>query len=466
MIDAGPFVKTLNGKPVAILGLGLSGLSTAKALKKAGASVLAWDDSEDSRIKAQEAGIELSSFDDADFSEFACLVLAPGIPLTHPAPHPLAAQAKEAGIDIIGDLEILHRLGHGVKTVGITGTNGKSTTTALVTHILNENGVHAVMGGNIGMPVFDLNLPRGDGVLVLEISSYQMDLCPTFRPDISVLLNVTPDHLDRHGGIEGYAAAKERIFEGPGVAVCNIDDTPSQMAFDRVVKAGFRKAIPVSLKKQSEGVFADGGKLFDALDQEAAEIANLSDFTVLPGAHNHQNIAAAYAVCKSLGLSPDQIVAGIKTYLGLPHRQFVTRILNGIAYVNDSKATNAEAMLKALACYSNIYLIAGGRPKDGGLAGIDAYIDKIRHVFLIGEAVEDFAKHLKNVGIPFTKSHTLDVAVLEAHTMAQSERGQPGGAGTVLLSPASASWDQFRNFEHRGEVFTDLVNALSEDAPA
>jgi UDP-N-acetylmuramoylalanine--D-glutamate ligase len=466
MIDVTPFVKTLNGKPVAVFGLGLSGLSTAKALKAAGAKVVAWDDNEESRLKASEAGIELSSFAETDFKNFACLVLAPGIPLTHPEPHPVAAQAIEAGIEIVGDLEIFHRAAHGRKTVGITGTNGKSTTTALVTHILKESGVDAIMGGNIGKPVFDIDLPGPGGVIVLEVSSYQMDLCPTFRPDISVLLNITPDHLDRHGSLEGYATAKERIFEGEGVAVCNTDDTPSQMAYERVVKSGVRKAISLSLKKQASGVFVDGVKLYDAVDQEAVEVASLSDITTLPGSHNHQNAAAAYAVCKSLGLSPEQIVAGMKTYPGLPHRQFITRVINGIAYVNDSKATNAEAMVRALACYGNIYLIAGGRAKEGGLAGIESYIDKIRHVFLIGESVDDFAKYLGNVGIPHTMSRTLDVAVLEAHTMAQAGRGQPGGAGTVLLSPACASWDQFRSFEHRGDTFAQLVNALSEEAPA
>lgn len=460
MIDARPFVENLQGKPVAICGLGLSGASTAKALKAAGAEVFGWDDSAEKRAVAKNDGVEILDLTKEELSRFACLVLAPGIPLYFPEPHPAVVRAREAGIEIIGDLEILHRCGHGRRTIGITGTNGKSTTTALVTHILKSAGIDCVMGGNIGTPVLDMDLPGSEGFIVLEISSYQVDLCPTFRPDIAALLNITPDHLDRHGTIEGYAAAKERIFEGEGVAICGIDDAPSLAIYDRVQAAGTRKAIPVSVKKETSGIYAKDGRLFDSTH----ELYSLAEFTTLPGLHNHQNIAVAYAICREAGLDSGQIQRGIKSYPGLAHRQFVTRVINGVAYINDSKATNADAMTKALACYSNIYLIAGGRAKEGGLKGIEPFLDKIRHVFLIGESADDFAKYLTQIGLPHTKSHMLNVAVLEAHVMAQADRGQPGGAAHVLLSPACASWDQFRSFEHRGDVFTELVNALPDEA--
>lgn len=464
MINTKPFVKQMDGKPVAVYGLGLSGLASAKALQNGGAIVQAWDDDEEKRIAAAEAGIELVNFHETDVKGCAALVLAPGIPLSFPTPHPVVTMAREEGIPVIGDLEILHRCDHGRRTIGITGTNGKSTTTALVHHILKSAKIDAVLGGNIGKPVLELKMPSKEGVFVLEVSSYQMDLCPTFRPDIAVLLNITPDHIERHGDLDGYIAAKEHIFEGDGIGICGVDDDPSQGVFDRMVKAGFRKAIPVSIKNEvSNGVYIKEGKLYDSMDGEVVEVGPTNDLRTLPGVHNNQNLCAAYAVCKSLGMNGEDILAYAKTYPGLPHRQFLTRIINGIAYVNDSKATNMDAAAKALACYGNIYLIAGGQAKEGGLAGIENFSERIRHVFLIGEAMEDFSKYLTKVGIENTKSFSMDIAVLEAHKMAQSDRGQPGGAGTVLLSPACASWDQFRNFEHRGDVFTQLVTSLSEE---
>lgn len=467
MIKTDAFIKSLNGKPVAVFGLGLSGLSSAKALKAAGGEVIAWDDDEEKRIAAEKEGITLLDFTATGLTQCAALVLAPGIPLHFPQPHPAAQRASEAGIEILGDLEILHRSEHGRQTIGITGTNGKSTTTALISHILKEAGVDVMTGGNIGKPVLEQNLPKADGVIALEISSYQMDLCPTFRPSISVLLNISPDHLDRHGGIDGYAAAKEKIFEGSGVAVCSVDDSHSAGALDKVQKAGLRKAVPISVKKEvSGGVYAKDGILFDTTGEQAMEIPGISSIASLPGLHNQQNICAAYAVCRQLGVAPQEIIDFAKTYPGLPHRQQMVRVINGVAYINDSKATNGDSAARAVSCYNNIYLIAGGQAKEGGLSALEPYHEKIRHVFLIGDAMEDFAKWCKNTAIEHTRSISLDVAVLEAHRTAQANRGQPGGAGTVLLSPACASWDQFKNFEHRGDVFTTLVNSLSEEVLA
>lgn len=464
MIDTTPYVRTLDGKPVAVLGLGVSGLSVAKALKTGGARVVAWDDEDDKRNAAEKAGIEIADFIEGCLDGYAALIMAPGIPLHFPKPHPAVEKAREAGIEIIGDLEIFHRSLHGFKTVGITGTNGKSTTTALIAHVVKESGRNAAMGGNIGVPVFNLPLSGEGGIAVLEMSSYQIDLCPNFAPDIAVLLNITPDHIERHGSMESYIAAKERIFQGAGVAICAIDDPHTIGIYDKIVKAGMRTVIPVSVKKEmAGGVYVREGNLFDAIQGEAVNAGSLTGISTLPGTHNQQNICAAFAVCRTLGLTAEEILTHVKTYPGLSHRQFLARLINGIAYVNDSKATNADATARAVACYNNVYLIAGGRPKEGGLSGLEPYGDKIRHVFLIGEAMDDFAKWLQNMNIPHTKSGSLDIAVLEAHRMAQSERGQPGGAGTVLLSPACASWDQFENFAQRGTVFEALVKTLSEE---
>lgn len=464
MIDTTPFIESLKGKPVAVFGLGLSGLSTAKALLASGANIMAWDDDAEKKAKAESEGIPLSDFISGGLEGYGALILAPGIPLHFPQPHIAAHKATEAGIEIIGDLEIFHRSAPSANTIGITGTNGKSTTTALITHILKESGKQALSVGNIGHPILEANLPPADGFMVLEISSYQMDLCPTYRPDISILLNVTPDHLDRHGSMEAYAHAKERIFEGEGICICCIDDTYTQTAFDKAVAAGTRTMIPVSVKKEIPGgIFAKGGILIDFTTDEQIEIALISDIPTLPGLHNQENICAAYAACRQCGIPAEDIIRHLKTYAGLPHRQFLTRVINGIAYINDSKATNGDSTARAVSCYNNIYMIAGGKAKDGGLKALEPYIDKLRHLFLIGEAMDDFAKWADHVGVPYTKSFSLDIAVLEAHKTAQSNRGEPGGAGTVLLSPACASWDQFKNFEHRGEVFTQMVNALSED---
>ncbi len=457
MIDVTKFVETLNGKPVAVLGLGISNTAVVKALVKAGAKIAVWDDNEDSRKKTDAPVKDLTK---ADLSKFACFVLSPGVRNDHPA----ALKAKEAGLEIVCDLEILHRCGHGRQTIGVTGTNGKSTTTALIGHILNECGIKAAVGGNIGKAALALTMPPKDGVFVLEMSSFQADLCPTFAPDIAIHLNLTPDHLDRHGTMEAYAEAKLRIFRGPGKAVIGVDDDWSKKMFDKVEKAGERQCIPVSVGHEKKGgVFVQEGALFDMTDTEKRKVAAL-DIASLPGVHNHQNAAMAYAVARIFGLNPDDIMNAMRSFPGLPHRQYLVRTINGVAYVNDSKATNAAAAARALACYKNVYWIAGGRPKTDGPEGLEAFAANIRHAFLIGEAMEAFATWLGNHGVAHNYCHTLDAAVGDAHRLAQSERGQPGGTGTVLLSPACASFDQFKNFEERGDIFTALVDDLKEEA--
>lgn len=461
MIDLKPFTRNLEGRPVAVFGMGLSGLATVRALKKAGAEILAWDDRESGREAAEKAGAKVEKLTREKLRGCAALVLAPGVPLHYPEPHPVVLAARAAGTPIIGDLELLHEAAHGRRTIGITGTNGKSTTTALTAHVLGAGGLDAAMGGNIGRAALDLALPGKEGIFVLELSSYQIDLCPRFRPDIGVLLNITPDHIDRHGSFENYAAAKERMFEGEGVAVIAVDDEPGQAICDRLSAAGQRRVVPVSCRRAVEGgVYVEDGNLFDAMDGPAVAMGSLRGLTVLRGVHNHQNAAAAYAASRLAGLDGEAAMAGMQTYPGLKHRQFPVRDINGVIYIDDSKATNAEAAARALAAFQNIYWIAGGRPKEGGLNGLEPLLGQVRHVFLIGEAMEEFARWLGAYSIPCSLSETLDRAVDEAHAQAQAARGQPGGSGVVLLSPACASFDQFRSFEDRGEAFMRLVADL------
>jgi UDP-N-acetylmuramoylalanine--D-glutamate ligase len=468
MIDCSEFVKTLGDKPVAVFGLGRSGLSTVKALAAAGAKVKAWDDSADALEAAEKAGAEITRLDDETLKDCALLVLAPGIPLHYPRPHKVVVAARACNLEIICDLEILHRCNHGRKTIGITGTNGKSTTTALINHVMESGGKPVAMGGNIGTPVLGLDMPGADGFFILEISSYQMDLCPTFRPDIAVMLNITPDHLDRHGNFKNYADAKARIFEGAHLAIISLDDEPCRKIYERLLTSENenRRIRPFSFEGAVEdGIYVEHGTLFDARGGHAEKIGEIDSFPALRGKHNHQNIAAAFATCasKDVGMNPADILQAMRTFEGLPHRQDRVRLINGIPYINDSKATSVEAASKALAAYKNIYWIAGGRPKGDSLEEIFPMINEIRHVFLIGEAMVAFAGWLDQYAVPYTMCGDLENAVLEAHTLAQNERGRPGGAGAVLLSPACASFDQFKSFEDRGENFIKLVMALEEN---
>lgn len=454
MVDLSSYVETLEGKPVAVFGLGASGLSTCKALINANASVTAWDDKEESRHKAQELGADLQDLGQIDLNSYAFLILGPGVHYTF-EPHPVVLNAQKFDVEIIGDIELLHRTNHGIKTIGITGTNGKSTTTALMNHVLNECGMKSVMGGNIGKPVFDLNLDTD--YLVLEISSYQMDLCPTFRPDISVLLNITPDHLDRHGGMEEYVAAKERILEGEGLAVIGTDDDFTQELFNKIFFAGKRKAFPVSVKaKIDEGFYVFDDYLYQNTGGNDVLIGPMNEFEKLKGLHNYQNTACVYVVAKQLGVSDEKIFNAVKGFPGLAHRQYMLCQENNVSYINDSKATNGEASAKALSSYDNIYWIIGGRAKEGGLQGLEIFKDKIEKTYVIGEASKDFSVWLKKNNFKYVLCKTLDVATKKAHKDAQKSE-KPS---TVLLSPACASWDQFSSFEARGDFFADQVQKL------
>ena len=461
MIDVTPLIEKLDGRPMAIFGLRTSNRAILNAFKGKGVTIYAWDDKDQARDELPDDLATLQPLDKDCLEHCAWLVMAPGVPLNHP----VVRLAKEAGCETLCDIELFHRLNHGRTVIALTGTNGKSTTASLIHHILKENGTAVELAGNIGRPIFDIDLPKKDGVIVLELSSFQLDLCPEFRADISLLLNITPDHIDRHGSVENYAAIKARIFDGAGTAaIIGIDDHYCQSIYDDLQKNTDRTLIPVSVQKKIEnGIYVDGGTLHESISGEDLEIGSLSKITKLHGIHNHQNAAISYAACKMAGLDPDLIMDAIQSYPGLPHRQYPVRIINGVSYINDSKATNAEAASKALACHNNIFWILGGIAKDGGLNGLEPYMDKIRYAFLIGEAAPDFEKWLERYQVETIHSHTLERAVQDAHYKAQQERGQPGGAGCVLLSPACASFDQFQSFEARGDAFTKAVNALTDD---
>lgn len=459
---------------LAVFGLSASGLATARALGESGATVLAWDDNADKRDAAAAEGIGIADLSDASWKDIDALVLSPGVPLTHPEPHWTARLANDAGRPIIGDIELLAEARPEATFVGITGTNGKSTTTSLLGHVLQSVGREVAVGGNLGPPALTLDPLGTDGVYVLELSSYQLDLTHEARLDVAVLLNLTPDHLDRHGDMEGYLTAKRHIFrdrtEGSDrpaqVAVIGVDDEYGRrVQSDMASNPGWR-VVPISSARALEGgVYVLDGLLYDATKDSADgapedPVCDLTGATALPGSHNWQNAAASYAAARALGIDRDAICAAFDTFPGLPHRQELVATIGGVRYVNDSKATNGEAAAKAIACYDNIYLIAGGLAKEGGLDVILPLAGRIRHIFLIGEAAEPFAAELDGKA-GHTPAGDLATAVGLAHEAAQSE--ERDGA-VVLLSPACASFDQWPNFEARGNAFRTLVRELAGEA--
>ncbi len=451
-------VKNMKGKRIAVLGLGRSGLCSAKALMEGGAQIAAWDDNADGRAVAQENGVPVVALENGVWSDIDALVLSPGIPHTHPKPHPAALQARKQGTEIIGDIELLKRSVPDATYIGITGTNGKSTTTALIGHILSAADQPVQVGGNLGRPALDFDLLKPSGTYVLELSSFQLELTPSAGFDVAILLNVSPDHLERHGGMDGYIAAKRHIFDDcTGTAIVGVDDPIAKNIYEELQKAGNSKVIAVSgTTSVPGGIFVENGILIDDINGDHIAITKLSDIETLPGGHNAQNAAAAYAAIRATGLDRSLIVTGIQTYPGLAHRQQLVAIIDGIRYVNDSKATNPEAAARALSCYSDIYWIAGGRAKEGDLDSIEPYLSHIRHAFLIGEAAEPFATSLGGA-VDVRMSGTLETATRDAHALIQTE--MPNDA-VLLLSPACASYDQYPNFEIRGHDFERCVKAL------
>ncbi|KMO18672.1 UDP-N-acetylmuramoyl-L-alanine--D-glutamate ligase [Methylobacterium indicum] len=449
---------TFAGQSVALFGLGGSGLATALSLKAGGAHVVACDDNPARMEAAREQGIATGDLRRAEWGGFAALVLAPGVPLTHPVPHWTVDLAEAAGVPVIGDIELFCRERAATSPeapfVAITGTNGKSTTTALIAHVLTAAGRDVQMGGNIGTAILSLAPPSPDRVHVIELSSFQIDLTPSLAPTIGVLLNLTPDHLDRHGDMMRYAAIKERLVTGAAHAVVGVDDEYCRAIAGR--RQGPITRIHVGEAGEGPGILARNGIVIDGRREPAEPVADLAGIGSLRGAHNWQNAAIAYAVARELGVTPDAFAAALASFPGLPHRMEEVGRRGSVLFINDSKATNADSTEKALSAFQRVHWILGGKPKEGGIASLAPYFPRIAHAYLIGAASDDFAATLDGQ-VPFSRCGTLSAAVAEAAAAAEADAS---GEPVVLLSPACASYDQFRSFEDRGDQFRDLVRAL------
>ncbi|MBF9233594.1 UDP-N-acetylmuramoyl-L-alanine--D-glutamate ligase [Microvirga alba] len=450
-------VTSFSGKAVALFGLGGSGLVTALALKAGGAHVVACDDNPAKMAEAQTKGVETGDLRSADWSRFSSLILSPGVPLTHPEPHWSAKLAQAAGVEIIGDIELFCRerakIAPNAPFIAITGTNGKSTTTALIAHILREAGHDVQMGGNIGTAILSLKPPSERRIHVIECSSFQIDLAPSLAPSIGVLLNITPDHLDRHGTMEEYAAIKERLVAKAAKAILGADDALSRAIIARRPQAN---TIRVGLTDRDAGsVYAQGSRIIDNRDGRVIEVADLTGIGSLRGDHNAQNAAAAIAIALLSDVDAVAIQRALRSFPGLPHRMEEVARLGEALFINDSKATNADSTEKALASFDNILWILGGKAKDGGITPLKPYFPKVRKAYLIGAASDEFAAILEGA-VPYSRTSTMEKAVEQA----AHDAAAINAPSVVLLSPACASYDQYPNFEVRGDHFRTLVRAL------
>lgn len=462
-------VRGFEGKTVAVFGLARTGLAAARALQAGGARVVLWDEKAASREAAAAEGFDLLDLTTADWSQLSALMLSPGVPLTHPEPHWTVKMAQAAGVEILGDIELFARAVNAApehkrpKIVAITGTNGKSTTTALIGHICAAAGRDTRIGGNIGYGVLGLDDMHGGAVYVLELSSYQLDLTRSLKPDVAVLLNVSPDHLDRHGGMEGYVAAKRRILlnqDKGDTAVIGVDDPWGQRICTEITAANRRTIVPISASKaMGRGVYALQGLLYDATGERAQEVVDIHRARSLPGRHNCQNAAAAYAAVRGLGISVEEAAQGLMTFPGLAHRMETVGQIGKVRFVNDSKATNTDAARQAMSSYSKFYWIAGGQPKTGGIDSLADLFPRIETAYLVGEATEAFAATLEGKA-KVVQSGTIEAATAQAFADATAS----GQEAIVLLSPACASFDQFADFEARGEAFRAAVVALTSPA--
>ncbi len=452
---------TFRDKRVAVFGLARSGTALIEALRLGGAEVFAWDDSAPAVEKARVAGCPIANLHELDFATLDALVLSPGVPLTHPEPHWTVLKARHAGIEVIGDTEIFAREAAvaGARIVGITGTNGKSTTTALIGHVLGQAGLDVEVGGNIGKAVFLLRQPAPGMVYVLELSSFQIDLMPGLKPDVGILTNLTPDHLDRHGTMENYAAVKARMFarQGPGsTALCGVDDEwCAEIAEQARATGADLRAVSV-VRDLDDGLTAHDGILRDKRQGRVEAEIDLRGMAALKGRHNWQNACMAYGAAQALGVAVPAIERAMKSFPGLAHRMQQVARAGAIAFINDSKATNADAAEKALSSYENIYWIAGGIAKAGGIEPLRPLFARVARSYLIGQAAEQFAATLGSA-MPVEQCGTLETAVAAALRDALAEK-RPGAV--VLLSPACASFDQYPNFEVRGDAFVKAVSQL------
>lgn len=457
-------ITTFAGKTVAVFGLARSGIVSAEALRAGGADVACWDDGEAGRAAAAKAGLPLVDLSVADWTTFAALVLAPGVPLTHPKPHWTVERATASGVSIVGDIELFFRerakrwpiraeADRVCPVIAITGTNGKSTTTALIAHILKSAGRNAQMGGNIGVGVLALE-PLAEGRhYVIEMSSFQIDLTPKLVPTVGVLLNITPDHLDRHGTMEHYAALKARIAQDASSAVVGIDE-PASCDVAKCLRQAGRPVTAISAHQATADIFYKDGCLWSHGDQ----LVDLSTIRSLRGAHNGQNAAAAYAAMTAVDLPKTLIATGFATFPGLAHRLEELGHVGKVVVINDSKGTNADSTEKALLSFQgDIYWIAGGVPKEGGIEPLAPLFSRVAKAYLIGQCAPEFAKSLDGK-VPYEMSLTLDVALQQA---VRDAAASPAAEPIVLLSPACASYDQYKSFEQRGDHFRALAAHLA-----
>ena len=462
--------RAFANKTVAIFGLARTGLGAVRALVAGGTRVIAWDDSSTARDLGGQEGAELMPWREWPWEDITALVLSPGVPLTHPAPHGVVEHANRARVPVIGDVELF---AHEIRpqadqpgkapVIAITGTNGKSTTTALVGHILNQCGFSAQIGGNIGKSVLELAPPSAKTIYVLEMSSFQIDLSPGLKPDVGVLSNLSPDHIDRHGTMENYAAIKARLMKQTardGQVVIGVDDGHTSGIFTQLSAGGGAQAHPVSVGKVlGRGVFVVDGALYDALGARAVKVMDMASAPRLPGTHNWQNAALAYGAVRPFITDTKAIAAAIASFPGLAHRMEDVGHVGKTVFINDSKATNADATARALAVYPDIFWIAGGKPKEGGIESLAGFFPRIRKAYLIGEAAPQFARTLDGKA-PYETSGILETAV--AHAAADAAASSVS-APVILLSPACASYDQFKDFEQRGDSFRTLVAKLPRD---
>ncbi len=457
-------VNEFADKQVAVFGLGRTGLSVIMSLQAGGASVIAWDDAAEAREDASKVGAVIMDPSGWNWLRIEILVLSPGIPLTDPEPHDIVVRARHADVPVMGDMELFARAvnasGKDVKIVAVTGTNGKSTTTSLIAHLLSRSGIEPRVGGNMGVPVLDLDPPEDGAIYLLEVSSYQADLIESLRLDIVVFLNLTPDHLNRHGDMAGYMKAKMRLVDrltSSGKAVIGASSRPTQELCTKFTLSRKEALIAISSEQVlGEGVFVVGGLLYDGTLPNAEKIADLGAIASLAGRHNWENAAAAYAVCHILGVERSRFQPAFESFEGLPHRSQAVAKLDKVLFVNDSKATNLEATSKAISAFDDVYWIAGGQGKGEDFSRLQGLFPNIRRAYLIGEAAGDIAAALDGE-VDYVEAETLERAIALA---ASEARASKAARPVVLLSPACASFDQYRDFEERGEAFGKLARDL------
>ncbi|MCY4035332.1 MAG: UDP-N-acetylmuramoyl-L-alanine--D-glutamate ligase [Hyphomicrobiales bacterium] len=452
-------------KKVCVFGLGRSGCASALALQEVGASVVGWDDVAERRQHAESIGITLEETLKGDI-----LLPAPGVPLTHPQPHPVITRARDNGMEIVGDIElfqqVLNEQNAGAEWIAITGTNGKTTTAALATHMLEQANFEVALGGNIGTPAMSLPPPRRKLVYVLEVSSFQIALTRSLAPNIAIQLNITPDHIDRHGTLQEYAAVKARLFarlgrgRGKSVAIIGVDDAPGRALFEKLHSQKNIRIIALALEEANlpptlGSVRVQNAKLMDNIKPAERGCYDIEGVTSLIGKHNYQNIAAAFAIGRVYGLPGAQILKCFNGFKPPQHRMEQIASISAVTFVNDSKATNANAAARSLECFDKIHWIVGGIPKAEGIKPLRTFFPKVKQAYIIGTAQEEFASLFKECGVPHNCYGNLRDAVVNAASNANA-------GDVVLLAPACASFDQFADFEARGDAFRDIVERLAQ----